>query len=80
MLFQSGNTWNPPAVVSAGVTSNEIAFQFNPQMDVPYSIQASTNLAQWETIYTGVGNGQLTSYTETLLSGNAAKFYRMVLP
>jgi len=80
ILAQSGNIWNPPALISAQVASNGFGFSYNEQVDVPYRILASTNLSNWATVYSGVGTGQPTNFVYTISSNGPAQFFRMVSP
>lgn len=80
ILMQSGNTWCPALISSPQATSNSFGFTYNQQIDVPYHIQTSTNLFNWENLYSGTGSGQLTNYIYTKSTDSLARFFRIVSP
>ena len=80
IMVQSSNTWNPILINAPQATSNGFVFSFNQQIDVPYHIQASTNLLNWENVYSGIGSGQPTNFTYSASGNYPARFFRIVSP
>jgi hypothetical protein len=80
VIFQSGNTWNPPSLSLPHSTPKRFTFAFNQQIDVPYRIQTSSNLLDWGDVYGGVGTGQTTNFNYSATSNEPAKYFRIVSP
>jgi hypothetical protein len=79
-LFQSANIWTPATLTPSQSDSNGFTFSYNQQIDVPYRIEASTNLVSWKTIYTGIGSGQTTNFIVSTSSNYPAQFFHIVSP
>lgn len=79
-LIQSGNLWNPTTLTPSPASTNGFSFSYNQQVDVPYRILSSTNLSNWETIYSGAGSGQPTNFSYVTASNFPARFFRIVSP
>ena len=80
ILVQSANTWAPAALNAPQLQSNGFAFSYNQQVDVPFNIQTSTDLVNWESVYSGNGNGQVTNYVYTTITDFPTRFFRIVSP
>lgn len=80
ILVQSGNTWAPTALNMPQLQSNGFAFSYNQQIDVPYNIQTSTDLVNWDSVYSGAGTGQVTNYVYTTITDFPTRFFRIVSP
>ena len=80
MLMQSGNAWSPATISSPQKSPAGITFSYNQQVDVPYRIQASTNLVNWQTVSTGMGSGQPATFFHPTSADCRAQFYRIVSP
>ena len=79
-LFQSGNIWNPATLGPSSSGSDGFNFSYTQQIDVPYHIQASTNLADWTNVYAGIGIGQPTNFLSPVSSNDPGRFFRIVSP
>jgi hypothetical protein len=80
VLIQSGNTWQPAQLTVPHVATSGFAFTFNPQVDVPYHVQASTNLINWINVGNGTGSGQPTNYLYSAITNGPEQFFRLVSP
>lgn len=80
IMVQSDNTWNPVLINMPQATSNGFVLSYNQQIDVPYHIQASTNLLNWENVYSGIGSGQPTNFTCPVSGNFPGRFFRIVSP
>jgi hypothetical protein len=79
-LFQSGNVWTPATLGPSSIGANRFNFSYNQQIDVPYHIQASSNLADWTNVYAGIGIGQPTNFLFPVSSNDPGRFFRIVSP
>lgn len=79
-ILQSGNTWNPALINAPQATATGFTFSYNQQIDVPYRIQSSTNLVNWENVYSGVGSGQPTNFTYSASGSSSSQFFRIISP
>ena len=80
IMVQSGQTWKAAAINPLQATPGGFLFSYNQQIDVPYRIQNSSNLVNWQTIFNGIGSGQATNYLDKTSVNNNAEFYRLVSP
>jgi hypothetical protein len=80
IIVQSGQTWNAALINQPTSAPNGFQFSYLQQVDVPYRIQSSSNLVNWETVFSGVGSGQVTNYLDETSANNNAEFYRLVSP
>jgi hypothetical protein len=80
VLVQSGNTWSQPTMASSQMTVGGFAFSYNQQVDVPFHVQTSTNLLDWQNIYSGIGTGQPTNFVFSATSNSPSAFFRIVSP
>ena len=80
ILIQSGNLWQPAQLTTPHAVTGGFSFTFNQQVDVPYHIQASTNLVNWLNVSSGTGSGLPTNYLYTASTNDPARFFRIVSP
>jgi len=80
VIIESGNTWLPATLSLPQAAPDRFRFSYLQQIDVPYRIQASTNLVDWETRFSGIGSGQTTNFTWNSTLGHPAHFFRLVSP
>jgi hypothetical protein len=80
ILLQSGNVWTPAALSAPQFTPNGFSFSYNQQVDVPFRIQISTNLVDWQDRYSGIGTGQPTNFLFGATSNSPQTFFRIVSP
>jgi len=69
-----------PVVSITGVrwlTNRELQFTFNTSVNTSYTIQASTNLANWDSLLTLAGSGAPMTIIDPGAAGSTRRFYRV---
>ena len=80
MMIQSQSILEPAVFTSAQANAGSFNLAYNQQIDLPYRIQASSNLISWETVFSGMGSGQPTNLNFPASVNYPSRFFRIVSP
>ena len=68
-----------PSVSILATGSSSASLVVTGQTGQSYAIQVSTDLVQWQTLFTGTASGGVLRYTDTFSSVESMRFYRAVV-